>query len=52
MLKLKLTVIFLPITLIGQWRDEIRQKAPSLTVLTYHGSSAREMRGVIRRFAG
>jgi hypothetical protein len=33
------TLIVLPLSLIGQWRSELRTKAPGLSVLVYHGSS-------------
>ena len=38
-LTLKATVISCPVTLIGQWQDEIRRWAPELRILVNHGSS-------------
>jgi SNF2 family DNA or RNA helicase len=38
-LVLKATVISCPVTLIGQWQDEIRRWAPELRILVNHGSS-------------
>ena len=38
-LTLKATVISCPVTLIGQWQDEIRRWAPNLRILVNHGSS-------------
>ena len=37
-LTLKATVISCPVTLIGQWQDEIRRWAPNLRILVNHGS--------------
>ena len=38
-LTIKATVISCPVTLIGQWQDEIRRWAPELRILVNHGSS-------------
>lgn len=39
-LTLKATVISCPVTLIGQWHDEVNKWAPNLHVLVNHGSHA------------
>lgn len=38
---LKLTVIIVPPSLLGQWRDELKKFAPQLKVLVYHNSGDR-----------
>jgi hypothetical protein len=40
-LHLKLTVIIVPPSLLGQWRDELTKFAPQLKVLVYHNSGDR-----------
>ncbi|KAK3237290.1 hypothetical protein CYMTET_52620 [Cymbomonas tetramitiformis] len=40
---IKTTLVMVPVSLLGQWKDELKKFAPALNVKTYHGSNQAEL---------
>ena len=49
-LRIKATVVFTSVSLMGQWEDECKKHAPSLVVYRFHGSATRKNGINLRKF--